>query len=55
MIYGDGDAPGLTGDSVLELTCNYRSAEDADVFWGAEGEATVWGKAERCSALVFYY
>jgi hypothetical protein len=53
-VYGEEDAPELTGDSMLEIACTYRNPEEA-VTWGAESEATLWGRRERCAGLVFYY
>lgn len=52
--YGEADAPSLTGNSELELTCSYRNADEA-VGWGAESQAAVWGHRERCSGVLFYY
>lgn len=54
-LYAEGDAPVLTPASVLALECAYRNTGDEGVGWGPEGEATVWGRKERCSALVFFY
>lgn len=54
-IYAEGDAPTLSGSSTLELSCTYRNGTEDSVTWNSEGEATVWGRKERCSAVVFYY
>ena len=54
-IYAEDDAPILDASSALELECRYRNGGEDSVLWGAEGEATVWGRKERCSAVVFYY
>ena len=54
-VYAEGAAPALDASSVLELECKYRNTGDEAVDWGPEGEATVWGRKERCSAVVFYY
>ena len=50
--YGAEDAPAL-GD--LSLRCMWENRGDETVGWGPESEATVWGKKERCEALVFFY
>ncbi|MFT4622270.1 MAG: hypothetical protein ACI8PZ_000926 [Myxococcota bacterium] len=54
-IYAEGEAPTLDASSVLDLQCTYRNETDEAVTWGAESEATAWGRKERCSAVVFYY
>lgn len=54
-IYAEGDAPTLDANSVLELQCSYRNPTQDTITWGVEGEAAVWGRQERCSAVVFYY
>lgn len=54
-VYAEGDAPELAGDATLELTCDYRSEQEESVGWGSESEATVWGRQERCAAVVFFY
>jgi len=54
-IYAEDDAPNLDATSVLELTCAYRNPSEDSVTWDGEGEATVWGRKERCSAEVYYY
>ncbi|MCO4747786.1 MAG: hypothetical protein KC912_23525 [Proteobacteria bacterium] len=54
-IYAEADAPRLSANSELELRCDYRNPTQDAVTWGPESEATVWGRKERCSAVVFYY
>jgi hypothetical protein len=53
--YAEADAPELRGGSELELSCGYRNGEGEALAWGAEGEATVWARKERCQAVVHYY
>lgn len=55
VIYDEADAPRLDDDSSLRLRCAYRNTEGENVEWGQESEATVWGKKERCGAVVHYY
>lgn len=54
-LYAEDDAPTLDAGSTLELRCSYRNGTSDSVTWDGEGEATVWGRKERCSAVVFYY
>jgi len=54
-VYGESDAPTLTSSSQLELTCAYRNGDDEGVGWGPEGEGAVWGRKERCRALLWFY
>ncbi len=54
-VYAESDAPTLDGQGTLSLTCAYQNASDEAVVWGPESEAAVWGRKERCNAVVFYY
>ncbi|TNE92823.1 MAG: hypothetical protein EP330_00110 [Deltaproteobacteria bacterium] len=54
-LYAESDAPVLDAGDQVDLRCDYMNGTQDPVLWGAEGEATVWGRKERCSALVFYY
>ena len=54
-LYAEADAPQVEPNDVLTLDCNYNNEGNQPVAWGAESEATVWGRKERCQAVVFHY
>lgn len=54
-VYAEQAAPELAGDGTLELTCAYTNEGEEAVEWGPESEAAVWGRKERCNAVVFFY
>lgn len=54
-VYAEGDAPQVDGGSTLQITCAYENGTGDGIGWGAEGEAAVWGRRERCAGVVFFY